>query len=185
LGLNSSKSQIKIVAIGNSITKTIDTTQSYRYNLWKKLVDDGLNFDFVGTQNLGHIHTNGGDPGWPDYMGQSFDRDHEGHYGWKAKHIVEGHPVITAEDSLSAWLQTYFPDIALVHLGTNDLKEYGSTHTKVINRTYARLLQVVDTLRHYHSNIIILFAQIIPTKSYYYNGIDSVYTNQRIRILKF
>jgi len=180
--MNSSKAQIKIVQIGNSITKTIDTTYSYRYNLWKKLIDDGLNFDFVGTQNLGHSYINGGDPGWPDYLGQPFDRDHEGHYGWKARHILAGHPQVPSEDSLSAWLQTYVPDIALVHLGHNDLKEYGSTHTTVINRTYNRLRQVVDTLRQYHPNIIILFAKIIPTRYYYYNGTDSLYNVQNIRI---
>ncbi len=182
LGLNYTKAQINIVTLGNSITKTIDTTYSYRYNLWKKLVDDGLNFDFVGTQNLGQSLENGGDAGWPDYLGLPFDRDHEGHYGWKASHILEGHPFVQSEDSLSEWLQSYNPDIALVHLGHNDLKEYGSTHNAVVNRSYSRLLQVVDTLRQYHPNIIILFSKLIPCRHYYYNGNDSIYTSQSDRI---
>jgi len=180
--MNSSKAQINIVPLGNSITQAIDTTYSYRYYLWKKFVDEGLNYNFVGTQNLEYSYANSGNPGWPDYLGQSFDRDHEGHYGWSAKAILEGVSFLPDEDSLSGWIQNYTPDIALVHLGHNDLLEYGATHAVAVNRAYGRLLRVVDTLRQYHPNIIILFAKIIPTRYHYYNGTDSSYNVQYDRV---
>ena len=47
---------------------------SFRFELWKKLVDGSWNFDFIGT-----IKDQGT---YPDYKSQSFDPDHEGRTGW-------------------------------------------------------------------------------------------------------
>src|SRR4051812_47069722 len=54
--------------------------ESYRYPLWKMLVDAGVDtqVDFVGSLVGGFE----GDPPWPDYRGKRFDREHEGHWGW-------------------------------------------------------------------------------------------------------
>ena len=39
-----------IVLIGDSITQAPSTQLSYRYRLWKRLIDDGATFDIVGSQ---------------------------------------------------------------------------------------------------------------------------------------
>lgn len=74
---------VRIVCIGDSITQgrkgigEHKPTQSYRYPLWKKLVDLGASVDFVGSLPGGFE----GDPDWPEYKGKAFDREHEGHWG--------------------------------------------------------------------------------------------------------
>ena len=47
--------------------------ESYRYGLWKNLVDYGYDFDFVGRQK---------DYGtYAEYLDQEFYKDHEGQGG--------------------------------------------------------------------------------------------------------
>ena len=47
--------------------------ESYRYGLWKNLVDYGYDFDFVGSQK---------DYGtYAEYLDQEFYKDHEGQGG--------------------------------------------------------------------------------------------------------
>jgi hypothetical protein len=64
----------------------------------------GHEFDFVGSTNE-HF------AGTPVYPNDDFDRDHEGHWGWRVDQILA---------DLPGWLGSYTPDVALVHLGTND-----------------------------------------------------------------
>ncbi|MEL6276671.1 MAG: hypothetical protein AAFU03_16355, partial [Bacteroidota bacterium] len=62
---------IKILPIGDSrVEGARPEFESYRYELWKNLVENNWEFDFVGTR------TDGSD--YPTFMGKSFDFDHEG-----------------------------------------------------------------------------------------------------------
>ncbi len=153
---------IKILPLGNSITQASNLYQSYRYPLWKKLLDDGLDFDFIGSQT---DHYNCGTPTFPDYLGQSFDMDHEGHWGWRCDEVLQGDGGTSncrGSGSLADWLQTYTPDIALVHLGTNDMFQ-GTGGNGSINITINELKMIIDTLRADNPNMIILLALLIPT----------------------
>ena len=47
--------------------------ESYRYELWKDLIDGGWEFDYIGTE------TETGS--YPNYEGLAFDPDHQGHGG--------------------------------------------------------------------------------------------------------
>ncbi|MBE3123778.1 MAG: hypothetical protein IMZ65_03155, partial [Planctomycetes bacterium] len=73
---------VRIVCIGDSITQGRKgaegdpknaPTYSYRYPLWKKLLDAGVNVDFVGTQKTGFE----GSPAYAPYRGKEFDNEHE------------------------------------------------------------------------------------------------------------
>ncbi|HPG39327.1 MAG TPA: PKD domain-containing protein [bacterium] len=135
-----SQQPVRIVAIGDSITQgraAEPATQSFRYPLWKKLVDAGVKFDFVGSLSGGFE----GDPDWPDYKGLSFDRDHEGHWGWKADNILE---------KLPGWLAGYTPDMALLLLGSNDLD-----NTESVAQTGEEMSQIIDLLRADNPDVII------------------------------
>lgn len=110
--------QTRILCLGDSITQSDNLHKSYRYNLWTKLIDAGTEFDFIGSVSS----NNGGSPTWPDYLGKAFDRDHEGHWGWRADEI---------RASLPGWLANYTPDIALIHLGSNDLIQFQSVASTV------------------------------------------------------
>ena len=52
---------INILPLGNSITQSFDTRYSYRYYLWKKLLDENIDFDYLGL-NKDNLY---GNPEWP------------------------------------------------------------------------------------------------------------------------
>lgn len=140
---------IRIAPIGDSITQGrggSDPTYSYRYPLWKILIDAGVDFDFVGSLKVGF----NGSPNWAPYNGIPFDLDHEGHWGWRADAI---------RDSLPSWLAGYTPDIALILLGTNDWSRDNSdvlSHTQSANKTKEDIRGIINTLRADNPNVIIL-----------------------------
>jgi hypothetical protein len=56
--------------------------ESFRYALWKDLIQNEWSFDFIGTQSdLGS---------YPDYNSYNFDIDHEGRGGWTSGLILNG-----------------------------------------------------------------------------------------------
>jgi lysophospholipase L1-like esterase len=141
------ESFIRIMPLGDSITQGANTQNSYRRPLWHKLVAAGYRPDFVGSQTLNYpltTDTPGTEPPNPD-----FDLNHEGHAGWRADQIV---PYV------SLWAQTYQPDIVLIHLGTNDLKQ-------TIDSTILDLEAIVDILREANPRVNICLAQLIPTQN--------------------
>ena len=103
---------VKILCIGDSITqggRQGREEYTYRWPLFCKLRDAGISVDFIGSRQAGL------DPGatWPkEYKGLAFDPDHEGYYGFKTAAV---------RDRLKATLPSLeAPDVALIHLGTND-----------------------------------------------------------------
>ncbi|GAB3198315.1 hypothetical protein GCM10027293_14840 [Pontibacter aydingkolensis] len=141
------------MALGNSITQSNAENYSYRYYLWKKLLDANMEVDFVGS----HAVNNGGNPAWPQHQGKSFDADNEGHWGWSADQILYGHSGFPGNGKLSQWLTDYTPDLVLMHLGTNDMFRDHS-----LSETLNELREVVRQLRADNPNVTILLAKLIP-----------------------
>jgi len=135
--------KVSIVPLGDSITQggRINGEISYRYPLWKKLVDADASFDMVGSETGGF----NGDPSWPDYEGSPFDREHEGHWGITMDQV---------RDRLPGWLAGYRPDVALVLLGTND----GDQGDQVDNMTL-EAQQLFEQLRAKNPHLIIVWGQ--------------------------
>ena len=98
---SSEKVSLKIMPLGDSITfGTPDRSYGgYRHALGTLLANDGYIVDFVGSQQSGNKVIP--------------DPDNEGHSGWTIGQIKSG---IDA----NGWLETYQPDIILLHIGTND-----------------------------------------------------------------
>lgn len=109
---------VKILMVGDSITQGGNKPKefSYRYALFKLLIDKNICFDFIGSRS--HAKTKGFI--WPDYRGQKFDLDHEGYYGINTKKLLE---MIKKKKSSIA-----FPDIVLLHVGTNDRRSLNLTY---------------------------------------------------------
>lgn len=130
---------IRILPLGDSITqgKRHPDEATYRRPLWKKLEAAGYQVDFVGStdQQLDGPHH------YDDY-----DHDHEGHYGWKLTQVIP---------RLDGWLETYMPDIALIHLGTND--QGSSTAIQMIEN----MRTVIQKLRKRNPKIAIIVAKLI------------------------
>ena len=108
---------IKIMPLGDSITygEGILPYGGYRNLLGALLEGEGFQFDFVGSQKSGESSI--------------IDPDNEGHTGWRIPNIRDG---IDSE----GWLETYQPDIILLHIGSNDLRhgnpEYAEGNLSVL-----------------------------------------------------
>lgn len=56
-----------------------DSYESYRYELWKNIIDNNYNFDFIGREK---------DYGtYPLYAGLEFDNGHEGSGGFESDDV--------------------------------------------------------------------------------------------------
>jgi hypothetical protein len=149
----------RILPLGDSITQAEADRASYRYPLWKMLIDAGLDFEFVGSMNAHLGVSRKGPPPQPDYRGRPFDPDHEGHFGWTTGDIINGRWFDTGSGSgkLEDWVNEYRVDIALVHLGTNDAFTTGDNASTVSN-----LKQIIRILRAHNPEVSVLLAQLIP-----------------------
>lgn len=122
--------------------------ESFRYELWKDLIDGGWTFDYIGTRS---------DPAsYPAYNGLNFDRDHEGRGGFTAPEILS---------ELRGWLEPgsreVAPDIVLFSSpGGNDALQnlpYAST--------LAGINGIIDLLQEANPEVTILMELIAPGRS--------------------
>jgi acyl-CoA thioesterase I len=137
--LDTSSAGVKVMPLGDSITESTTGLSSYRYFLWHLMITNGYHVDFVGSQH----GVGNGPPANSD-----FDMDHEGHSGWRADEILA---------HIHAWAAAASPDVVLLHIGTNDLRQGQS-----VDSTLTDIGGIVDALRTVNPRIRILLAQLIP-----------------------
>jgi lysophospholipase L1-like esterase len=142
---------IRILPLGDSITqggRRDRAEHTYRWPLFCRLVEAGVAFDFIGSRD-GGLHA---DARWPaEHRGVPFDPDHEGYYGRRTG---------TMADDLARVVPRWSapPDIALIHLGTNDQKadDLDAAIIEPLGRIVAQLReanpQVVVLLGHLNFN---------------------------------
>ncbi|WP_440881595.1 GDSL-type esterase/lipase family protein [Tenacibaculum sp. C7A-26P2] len=139
-------SNYKILNLGASrVEGARPQYESYRYELWKDLKENGWFFDFIGTQS--------DEASYPLFNSDSFDKDHEGRGGWTSGQILEG---------LNDWLnQTGSPDIVLFSSpGGNDGLNGLSFEKAVLN-----INAIIDILQENNTNVIIIIEQMSPGSS--------------------
>ena len=118
--------------------------ESYRYELWKKCVQNNFQIDFIGQQF--------DDGTYPNFMGVSFDRDHEGIGGIESEGVLNN-----IEEVL---LQTNDLDAVLLCVGGNDLLG-GDDPQAVIDN----IALIIDEIQNRFPNIIIFLEQIAPANN--------------------
>ena len=137
---------LRILCIGDSITqggKKDREEWTYRLPLQEMLREAGVSFDFIGSRQQGLQP----EAKWPDVKGQLFDPDHEGYYGAKTARVL---------DKLKLTLpKLAAPDIALIHLGTNDQKS--DNHAATIVKP---LEEIVAMLRAKNPKVRVLIAHL-------------------------
>ncbi len=143
----------RIVCIGDSITqggRRDREEYTYRWPLFQMLVDAGVRFDFIGSQR-GGLHP---DAEWPkEYQGVPFDPDHEGVYGIRTRAALERLPA-----AMARWPAP--PDIALIHLGTND------QNAADLEREFkAPLRRIIELLREKNPRVIVLLGHLMMNDS--------------------
>ena len=153
----------RICFIGDSITqgKSDGTQWTYRYPLWKRMIDAGYagRFDFIGSVS----RSDGGDiMNYPAYNGYSMDRDNEGHWGWRVDEV---------NVQLSGWMNAYPypPDIVTILLGTND-NAFGDS----VALMKSEMQQTINIVRSKNPKVIILVG--LPYQDF--NG--SLYSDMRV-----
>ena len=129
-----STSLTKVMPLGDSITDGYNVPGGYRIKLWNDVISAGLHLDYVGSQSNSSLP----------------DPDHEGHPGWIISQI---------DANINTWMDTYRPDIVLLHIGTNDI----NLNVDVPNAPY-RLSGLVDKiLAKLPENGKVFVAKIVPT----------------------
>jgi lysophospholipase L1-like esterase len=129
---------IRIMPLGDSITYGTNSTGtvSYRRPLYQLLSGAGQNVDFVGSQT--------------DGSPEDFDRNHEGHRGWRADQIRDG---------ITGWLNSTPADVVLLHIGTNDITQnQGATSTA---SEIGQILDDIDAWQTTHNQVWVVLARII------------------------
>lgn len=144
---------VRIVCIGDSITqggRREREEYTYRWPLFQMLVDTGIRFDFIGSLQ-GGLHP---DAKWPaEYRGVPFDPDHEGVYGIRTLKALERLPAAMAQWSAA-------PDIALIHLGTND-----QGAADVEQEVKAPLRRIVGLVREKNPRVKVLLGHLMLNDS--------------------
>ncbi len=158
--------------LGDSITQgaLVGNHQSYRYELWKQLIDGGDAFDLVGSQSNSYNFSNTSDTvstsTYPDYLGHSFDTDHEGHWGWRATDVLGTTSPSLASGSgtgnLSNWLADYTADTALILIGVNDVKiSVGAS----VSDTKANVQTLIGNLKADNPAVDVFLGSVLPSAS--------------------
>lgn len=140
-----STSANKILPLGASrVAGARPEYESYRYELWKLLVDSGFDFDFVGTET--------DNASYPDFNGLSFDRDHEGRGGISSSGILA---------ELDIWLNDLgsIPDIVLFSSpgGNDGIDQY--------QQSLSNINAIIDLLQERNPNITIYLELPAPPMS--------------------
>ena len=147
---SASAKPLQIMLLGDSLTSPENGQRSYRYYLWERLTEAGLEFDFVGTRH---------DPArrsvWTATTGLEFDPDHEGHPNYRIDHVLNGRD--DGRGSIELWLDAYTPDVAIVVLGTHDALQGHQTEWSV-----REMRRVIEILRRDNERIAILLAAPPP-----------------------
>jgi len=134
---------LRILCIGDSITQGGNTARpmelTYRLPLQAMLRTAGVPFDFIGTRHRGLDP----DARWP----AGFDDDHEGYYGMRTAVVRD-----RVERALPALAP---PDVALVHLGTNDMDRPGAVARP--------LADIVAELRERNPRVVVLVGHVTLT----------------------
>ncbi len=188
---------LRVLCLGDSITQGLTVAgsnggYSWRYPLWKSMIEAGYNVDFIGSINYG----NGTEQVIPPPVnGIPFDRDHEGHAAWRADEILNGKPGElpgvggAGSGRLSQWLATYRADIAVIMIGTNDciLRQNGdSTAAEILAIT--RAIQAdspgasVFICSLPNTTISVAQASLIQTNANLFANVDSLWSTASSRV---
>ena len=137
---------LKIMPLGASrVEGARPFFESYRYELWKLMVDENWEFDFIGTVE--------DDASYPTYNNIRFDVDHEGRGGWTSGQILSG---------VEGWIERAgTPDIVLFSSpGGNDALQ-GLNYDQALENINA----IIDIIQRANPSATIIIEQLAPGQS--------------------
>ena len=165
-------SQLRIVCIGNSITQGKNEPRpdssfefSYRPWLWKKLIENGFAVDMVGFHPYFFGEKAGSICMEFTHNGIRFDRDCEAYYGITSTAFFNGSPssgwtgkpLPKFSDRINDSVRGYTPDIALMHIGTNDADSIPA----LVGKTKENIREIISVLRAKNPFVTVFLAKLI------------------------
>ena len=140
-----SPDRMTILPLGDSrVEGATANSVSYRYDLWKSLVENRWNFDYIGSQY--------DQSSYPVLLGQYFDPDHEGIGGWKTQDVLDNIGNIIEDSGI--------PDVVLLGVGGNDL-----VANIAVSQAITNINETIDILQNNNSNVTIFVERIAPGRS--------------------
>lgn len=137
-----SSSSFQILPLGDSRVEGHDTAfESYRYELWKKLKERGLDIDFLGSETDHRTY--------PDFQNGMFDPNHEGHGGARTDQVLERVNTLISSNPES------IGNVVLLCAGGNDLLEAYSASSAISN-----INEIIDALQMANNSITIFIEKI-------------------------
>lgn len=120
--------------------------ESFRYELWTDLVENGWTFDFIGTRSDGATY--------PAFDGEEFDTDHEGRGGYTSGEILAG---------IEGWLdETGPPDVVLFSSpGGNDILN----GLAALDDTVSNIVEIIDVLQARNPEVTVILEELAPGRS--------------------
>jgi hypothetical protein len=128
----------------DAVEITIDPFESYRYGLWKKMLDSNMQFDFIGTQIDAYAY--------PNYLGQVFDVEHQG------VGSIETDGVLVSLQNVLVSIDK--PDVVLLGIGINDLLA-----EDVPGEVIRNVSSIIEALQQDNPSVTIFVEQIPPLRS--------------------
>ncbi len=135
----------KIMPFGDSITQGFNVNGGYRAPLFHLALAGNRDITFVGSAN---------DYSVPTVDGKAFPKNHEGHGGF----TIEGNNGIAKFVGTS--IPNYKPHIVTLMIGTNDIN--GNNN---VADAPNRLGKLLDSIYAADPKILVVLAQIVPTRS--------------------
>jgi lysophospholipase L1-like esterase len=119
--------------------------ESFRYELWKDLIENNWTFDFIGTQTDAASYSM--------FNNRNFDIDHEGRSGYTSSQIL---------NNITNWIAvTGVPDIVLFSSpGGND-----GLQNLPYQQTISNIKAIVALLQQANPTITIVIEQLAPARS--------------------
>ena len=162
---------LRILPLGDSITEATGDYPGggYRGPLWTLLRNAGYNVDYVGSVTDTKCTL------------ADFDRDHEGHGGWRVDQTYGGNGLY---EHLNAWFAGCLdPHVVLLHIGTNDS---GSNFGTILARYESLLDRIYECQPDTHVIATTLMwrkaaANMTNIETYFNSGIADLVAAQRAK----
>ena len=167
-----------LLPLGDSITDGGSRVRSYRYHLHTLLAAAGYEVEWLGSMQGVHDRNDGANAttGVPLLDARDWPVEkqrHEGHWGWTAQQVLQGHTRQPQRGQLSHWLHpghglALAPSVVTLHLGTNDLTKHvlrkgPKGRQAATTATVAKLVRgVLRRLCRVNPTVLVLLATLIP-----------------------
>ncbi|MEO1216792.1 MAG: SGNH/GDSL hydrolase family protein [Bacteroidota bacterium] len=140
-----SDASLRIMAIGDSRVAGLHPEfESYRYELWKNLLVNEWDVDFLGTRL---------DEGnYPSFQDKTFDKEHEG---------IGGATTLSTLEQVRELSESLNPNLILLGIGGNDFEDTQRSSEEMIQT----MEEIISGLRDKYNNPDFIVERIAPGRS--------------------